>query len=258
MTCRPAFNYARDRHQVAMLEAGAEFHSANTRLGLTTAVPLRVEGDAVVAEFSLAAGETATFVLRELGSKEKSGLHLSETGAEVAFRETVEYHRRWLSQSTYRGRWREMVHRSALALKLLTYAPTGAIVAAPTCSLPEGIGGECNWDYRYSWLRDSAFTVFALLRLGFTETATKFADFLHGVCARPNPDGSLQIMYGIDGRHDLSEEILDHLDGYMARARSGSAMAPTTSCSRTSTARSWTRSICSTSTFDLSAWTAGS
>ena len=215
MVCRPAFNYARDRHQVALVEAGAEFHAANACLGLAASVPVRIEGDAAIAEFSLAAGETATFVLRELGSKGTAGLHLSEAEAEAAFRETVDYWRHWLSQCTYRGRWREMVHRSALALKLLTYAPTGAVVAAPTCSLPEGVGGERNWDYRYTWIRDSAFTIFALLRLGFTEEATNFADFLHRICARPNPDGSLQIMYGIDGRHDLSEEILDHLDGYM-------------------------------------------
>jgi GH15 family glucan-1,4-alpha-glucosidase len=215
MTCKPAFNYARDGHETVIIESGAEFHSASAHLGLATSVPLRVEEDVVVAEFSLGAGETATFVLRELGSDEASGLHLSGAEAEVAFRETVAYWRRWLSRSTYRGRWREMVHRSALALKLLTYQPTGAIVAAPTCSLPEGIGGERNWDYRYTWLRDSAFTVFALLRLGFTEEATNFAAFLHELCTRPKPDGSLQIMYGIDGRHDLSEEILDHLDGYM-------------------------------------------
>jgi GH15 family glucan-1,4-alpha-glucosidase len=215
MTCKPAFNYARDRHQVALVDHGAEFHSANTHLGLATSVPLRVEDDAVVAEFSLEVGDVATFVLRELGSDESSGLGLSDDEAEAAFRETVAYWRQWLSQSTYKGRWREMVNRSALALKLLTYEPTGAIVAAPTCSLPEGIGGERNWDYRYTWLRDSAFTVLALLRLGFTEEATSFGAFIHGVCARPNPDGSLQIMYGIDGRHDLSEEILDHLDGYL-------------------------------------------
>ena len=215
MRCKPAFNYARDRHQVALVDHGAEFHAADRHLGLATSVPLRIEEDAVVAEFSLEVGEVATFVLRELGSDESCGLELSDDEAEAAFRETVAYWRQWLSQCTYQGRWREIVNRSALALKLLTYEPTGAIVAAPTCSLPEGIGGERNWDYRYTWLRDSAFTVFALLRLGFTEAATNFGAFMHGVAARPNPDGSLQIMYGIDGRHDLSEEILDHLDGYM-------------------------------------------
>ncbi len=213
--CKPAFNYARDDHQAVPVGTGVVFHSANAHLGLASSVPLRVEDGAAVATFTLEAGETACFVLRELDRGESAGPDLSADEAEAAFRETVAYWRRWLSRSTYKGRWREIVDRSALALKLLTYEPTGAIVAAPTCGLPEGVGGERNWDYRYTWLRDSSFTVFALLRLGFTQEATKFAAFLHDTCARPNPDGSLQIMYGIDGRHDLAEEILDHLDGYM-------------------------------------------
>ena len=100
------------------------------------------------------------------------------------FRATVDYWRRWLSKCTYRGRWREKVERSALVLKLLTYEPTGAIVAAPTTSLPEGIGGSRNWDYRYTWIRDAAFTVYAFLRLGFTEEATRFLDFLSERLAR--------------------------------------------------------------------------
>jgi GH15 family glucan-1,4-alpha-glucosidase len=130
------------------------------------------------------------------------------------FMMTVEYWRRWLSRSNYTGRWREMVERSALALKLLTFEPTGAIVAAPTCSLPEGVGGVRNWDYRYTWVRDASFTLYGLLRIGFTEVAARFMEWL---CARThelNPDGSLQIMYGIDGRHELKEETLDHLEGY--------------------------------------------
>jgi GH15 family glucan-1,4-alpha-glucosidase len=141
MRCKPAFNYARDGHRAVLVDHGAEFHSGDVRLGLATTVPLRVEDDAAVADFTLEASESAAFVLRELDSDATSGSHWSAEEAEAAFRETVVYWRRWLSQSSYRGRWREMVNRSALALKLLTYEPTGAIVAAPTCSLPEGIGG---------------------------------------------------------------------------------------------------------------------
>ncbi|MEO1090489.1 MAG: glycoside hydrolase family 15 protein [Pseudomonadota bacterium] len=215
MECRPAFDYAREHHKVVLIDGGAEFRSPTAGVGLATSVPLHVENGAAVAEFTLEEGERATFVLRELAESDARGAVLSESDTEAAFRATVTHWRSWLSQSTYKGRWREMVDRSALALKLLTYEPTGAIVAAPTCSLPEGIGGERNWDYRYTWLRDSAFTVFSLLRLGFTKEADAFVKFIDGVCTQPNPDGSLQIMYGIDGRKDLSEQVLEHLDGYM-------------------------------------------
>jgi GH15 family glucan-1,4-alpha-glucosidase len=145
---------------------------------------------------------------------ESSAASLSEQEADEFFKKTVEYWRRWLSKCTYRGRWREMVHRSALVLKLLTYEPTGAMVAASTCSLPEHLGGQRNWDYRYTWIRDAAFTLYALLRIGFTEEASQFMNWLEARCHELEPDGSLQIMYGIDGRHTLTEEALDHLEGY--------------------------------------------
>ncbi|MCF3933008.1 glycoside hydrolase family 15 protein [Acuticoccus sp. M5D2P5] len=214
LVCKPAFNYARDPHTVELHDRGALFRSDGTGLELLSSVPLRIEGDAIVCEFTLKAGETAAFALCEVRHDARVETLPVLDATEEAFRVTVKYWRDWLSQSTYRGRWREMVERSALALKLMTYEPTGAIVAAPTCSLPEEVGGERNWDYRYSWLRDSAFTIYSLVRLGFTEEATRFADFLHNIAAHPSNDGSLQIMYGIDGRHDLTEETLDHLDGY--------------------------------------------
>ena len=133
-----------------------------------------------------------------------------------AFNRTVRYWRGWLARSRYRGRWREVVNRSAMTLKLLTYRPTGAIVAAPTTSLPEQLGGPRNWDYRYTWIRDGAFTLYALLRLGFTEEAEGFMGWLTDRFRESagRAYGPLQIMYGIDGRADLAEIELDHLEGY--------------------------------------------
>jgi GH15 family glucan-1,4-alpha-glucosidase len=213
MECRPAFNFARDPHEMVLVEGGAEFHADAQHLGLATRTPLRAEGAGAVAEFSLSEGDSAVFVLRERTAAQDVGIHLSEDECEAAFRATVAYWRHWLAQCTYSGRWREIVQRSALVLKLLTYEPTGAIVAAPTCSLPEGIGGERNWDYRYTWIRDSAFTIYAFLRIGFTQEAARFFNFVAGL-GHKSKDGSLQIMYGIDGRERLTEEILDHLEGY--------------------------------------------
>jgi len=134
---------------------------------------------------------------------------------EALLNETVRFWREWVLHSRYRGRWRETVTRSALVLKLLTFIPTGAIVAAPTTSLPEAIGGVRNWDYRYTWVRDAAFTVYSLMRLGYTEEAAAFAQFMQARAKEQDPnDGPLNVMYGIDGRHDLREETLDHLAGY--------------------------------------------
>lgn len=214
MICHPAFNYARDKHHLEILAEGARFSSPLLNLGLATRIPLKQDGDSVTAEFVLEEGQTATFVLQDIEEDTDFRMCLSEQEAEDLFRKTVEYWRRWIARCTYTGRWREMVHRSALVLKLLTFAPTGAIVAAPTCSLPEGIGGERNWDYRYTWIRDAAFTLYALLRIGFTEEAGQFMQWIEARCHELEPDGSLQIMYGIDGRHELTEEILDHLEGY--------------------------------------------
>ena len=216
LECSPAFNYARDGHETEIDAEGATFHSPQLSLGLAASVPLKRRSDGVVAEFTLREEQMAVFVLRQIEPGDDCGVCFSKREEEDLFMQTVEYWRRWLSKCTYTGRWREMVHRSALTLKLLTYEPTGAIVAAPTTSLPEGVGGGRNWDYRYTWIRDAAFTLYGLLRIGFTEEAERFMGWLEDRCYKPKPDGPLQLMYGIDGRTDLTEETLDHLEGYRA------------------------------------------
>jgi len=214
MECRPAFNYGRDDHSLEINLDGASFYSPSLNLGLSSSLLLKKSRNGAVREFTLQEGQTATFVLQEIEPGAGCAACLTEKEAVEVFIRTVEFWRRWISKCTYTGRWREVVHRSALALKLLTYEPTGAIVATPTCSLPESLGGERNWDYRYTWIRDAAFTVYGLLRIGLTDEAGQFMQWLEARCHELNPDGSLQIMYGIDGQHVLSEETLDHLEGY--------------------------------------------
>ena len=214
MECFTAFNYARDEHEIHLNESGAAIHSPNLNLQLSTTVPLQKTGQGLTAQFTLNEGQTATFAIGEIHSQFTDYHPFSEQESEHLFEDTVAYWRRWISRSTYKGRWREMVERSALTLKLLTFEPTGAIVAAPTCSLPEELGGERNWDYRYTWIRDAAFTVYGLIRIGFTDEAANFMGWIEARASELNPDGSLQIMYGIDGRHELTEETLDHLEGY--------------------------------------------
>jgi GH15 family glucan-1,4-alpha-glucosidase len=216
LECRPAFDYARAAHKTQIDAHGARFDGPKLSLALAAAVPLRSDGNGVVADFTLKEGEKAAFVLRPLGPDHPSERCPGAGEAEDLFRATVEYWRRWLSKCTYKGRWREVVQRSALTLKLLSFEPTGAIVAAPTCSLPESIGGVRNWDYRYTWIRDAAFTLYGLLRIGFTAEAARFRDWLEDRWheADGNGTGPLQLMYGIDGRAELPEETLDHLEGY--------------------------------------------
>ena len=216
---QPRFNYGRDSHETVFHENGVMFHSPDLTVAIETAVPLDFHAGGAHGEFTLRPGDTATFVLEQVPETYVPRPY-SEAETREAFDQTVEYWRRWLSTSRYQGRWREMLHRSALTLKLMTYKPTGAIVAAPTTSLPELLGGGRNWDYRYTWIRDAAFSLYALLRLGFTEESAAFMNWLTDRFREPPPAeiGPLQIMYGIDGRPELPEEELRHWEGYRGSA----------------------------------------
>ncbi|MGC9344820.1 MAG: glycoside hydrolase family 15 protein, partial [Bacteroidales bacterium] len=214
MECVPAFNYAQDDHDTRINNNGASFYSKNTFLGLASSVPLKKKAKGVYADFEMKCGEKANFVIHEQVNNEGCKVCFSNDQASDGLVDTIEYWNDWVRKCTYTGRWRETVIRSALVLKLLTFEPTGAIIASPTTSLPEKIGGERNWDYRYTWIRDAAFTVYGLMRIGFTEEAEKFMHWIDERCHELRPDGSLQLMYGIDGRHEINERELDHLEGY--------------------------------------------
>jgi GH15 family glucan-1,4-alpha-glucosidase len=211
VSCLPGFDYARTPHRLTVEGKLATFLAADAMCELRSpSIGLGSDEDCAVAELALALGERASFVL----SVGKPGPVWSEERVERAFRDTVSFWRAWIGQSTYRGRWREVVDRSAITLKLLTYLPTGAVVAAPTTSLPEHVGGPRNWDYRYCWLRDSAFTMFAFLRLGFREEAVAYMTWLHELRARSTDGPPFQVMYTLDGDSELPEYELPHLSGY--------------------------------------------
>ena len=215
LRARPDYGRALPDHE--RIEDGVLLTGGGVRIALTATHDLEVSDDAVSAHLVLRAGEEARFTLHVLADGEDPP---GEPDTDRLFDQTARYWRDWLDRSTYRGRWREMVHRSAITLKLLTHEPSGAVVAAPTTSLPEEIGGERNWDYRYVWIRDAAFTIYALLRLGFTDEAESFMAWLSARLGEhqdygDGPDlGPLRNLYDIDGRVPDDERELDHLRGY--------------------------------------------
>ncbi|MCB5167760.1 glycoside hydrolase family 15 protein [Streptomyces bambusae] len=220
LDCRPRFDFGRAPHTLRIDGRTAEFRAPGTSGFLQTNIPLERHGEADVrGEIVLTRGERAgaAFTADEAGA---SAPDLpAGTGVEADFWATVDYWQKWVGTTSYRGRWPDMVHRSAITLKLLTYLPTGAPIAAATLGLPEQVGGERNWDYRYTWIRDGSLSVRALLDLGFVEEATAFTDWLTDRVTERGPrvrEGAhpLQIMYRVDGDPQLPEEVLDHFEGY--------------------------------------------
>jgi pentatricopeptide repeat protein len=212
--CRPRFDYARRPHELELSEHGAVFHGGDLDLTLSCTTPLRANGSDAIGVQTMRAGETAAAVLESAADGGPQPLRANEISALNTG--TVRFWRDWLARCTYRGRWWDEVRRSAITLKLMTYAPTGGLVAAPTTGLPEQVGGERNWDYRFTWIRDASLSVQALLGLGLLEEAADFMLWLQDRVAERagNGSGPLRIMYRVDGSSDLTEETLDHLDGY--------------------------------------------
>jgi GH15 family glucan-1,4-alpha-glucosidase len=225
MEIQPRFDYGRKPHKLELYDPdGALFVSDDLTLTLHRAdVPgrslreqgtsLERDGDGLRIIKTLQEGGVAGVMMESAGGPPRS-VHPQELLD--LFNDTVRFWRGWLGRSTYNGRWKEQVTRSAMTLKLMTYAPSGGLVAAPTAALPEQVGGERNWDYRYTWIRDASFSVYALLGLGYTDEAAAFGSWLRDRIKEQAGEnsGPLKIMYRVDGSSDLHEEVLDHLEGY--------------------------------------------
>jgi GH15 family glucan-1,4-alpha-glucosidase len=214
MVCAPKFDYGRARHTIEKKPHEVIFIPERKNLPvlrLRSSVPLKIENGEAIAEFKLRGEQTASFILEEANGESPSA---NPDYFSDAFKETMNFWLGWIAKSKYHGRWREMVNRSALTLKLLTSQPHGSIVAAPTFGLPEKIGGARNWDYRYTWIRDASFTLYALMRLGYMEEAHAFMGWMEQRCRELKPGKPLQAMYRIDGGRELPERILKNFEGY--------------------------------------------
>lgn len=211
LRCAVRHDYGRADTRAEMDEKDVMFHAAGQpSIRLASDQAMQIDAQAAVAQFTLKHNETAAFMLG--GSDDP---RFAEGAGELCMERTLKYWRGWIGQSNYRGRWREIVNRSALALKLLTSRRHGAILAAATFGLPETPGGERNWDYRYTWIRDASFTVYAFMRLGFVDEANHYMQWLRGrvsdCCGKPM---KLNILYAIDGQQELPETELTHLAGH--------------------------------------------
>jgi GH15 family glucan-1,4-alpha-glucosidase len=221
---QPRFDYGRQPHKLELSEHGAVFAADGLELTAHAIAPegisvrdagITVErhGDGLRWTRTLREGEVGGVVLESMGGPPRT---ITPEEAQQLADDTERFWRGWLGRSTYTGRWREMVARSAMTLKLMTYAPTGALVAAPTAGLPEQVGGQRNWDYRFTWIRDGSFSINALVGLGYVEEAAAFGAWLRDRFEEQagRDSGPLKIMYRVDGTSDLVEETLDHFEGW--------------------------------------------
>ena len=244
--CFPAFDYAQRKHTATIVDngqnkPGSVVFESEGQDGLKMELLCVTEnedsdpsptieyelvhreghrGPGVLGTVKMSEMQYVSFVFREVpkADSEEAMQVVDAKSISKALSATISYWIQWLDQSRYHGRWREFVERSVLLLKLLTYEPTGALIAAPTFSLPEEFGGKRNWDYRYSWIRDAAFTIYAFIRLGFVQEADAFMGFIEKRLEERGADGSIRIMYSINGEHDLEEIELSHLEGYRGSA----------------------------------------
>ncbi|MCB1119482.1 MAG: glycoside hydrolase family 15 protein, partial [Chlamydiia bacterium] len=214
MRCAPRFHYGLHKHEVK--QEGERFFFVDEK-GLTMrlmgTVAMRGEGQDVVSRFVLKPDEKADFIFEQMCGQRVS--HSDSTDfIDRSLEGTIQYWKQWVARSQYRGRWQEVVNRSALVLKLMTSRKHGSMVAAPTFSFPELVGGDKNWDYRFNWVRDAAFSLYALIRLGYTEEAHSFMNWFQEECYDLSYPGFLRLMYRLDGSLEMTETTLDHFEGY--------------------------------------------
>ncbi|KAJ3579740.1 hypothetical protein NPX13_g821 [Xylaria arbuscula] len=241
----PAFDYGRGSHETKILQQQVRaspgcqsktvtFHGDDEKLQLDVCISNQggdgsanspsvefkkvqrngMKGEGAVAKVTLQEGQSVSFILRrDLPNHITTNITTDVLDSQQ--HDTQQFWYNWLTKSRYKGAWREVVARSLMILKMLTYEPTGAIIAAPTFSIPEAIGGVRNWDYRFSWVRDSSFTIYIFLRMGFTEEADSYMGFISDRFQKSvTEDGALPIMFTIRGDTEIPEYELDHLDGY--------------------------------------------
>ncbi|GEO04801.1 glucoamylase [Adhaeribacter aerolatus] len=217
IACCPRFNYARSPHTLVQISENTVLFSSlgddKLVLRLQSSIPLQYRQNDVYTEFTLKAGDIAYFLLEQV-DKDHPDMGNLAAFVEKSLVDNINFWRKWMTNCTYRGRWLEMVYRSALVLKLMISHRHGSMVAAPTFGLPEEIGGIRNWDYRYTWIRDASFSVYALINLGFKKEAAAFMQWVEKQCDDIDDAGYLGLMYTLDGRKDLAETELEHLEGY--------------------------------------------